>query len=237
MAVQVKVVALDVIETLFSLEPLRDYFIGAGLSGSVLELWFATALRDAFAMAAAESYEPLKTILESALDTVAAEHRVEIDSERKTSLIKQMQSLPAHPDVAEGLTMLRQSGAEIIAVTNGSTSNTKRLLEKAGFDSVMKEIVSTDDVERAKPHREVYLHAAKKVGIEPGELMLIASHPWDIHGAKSAGLKAAYLDRGKPFPSFMRSPDLSGESLPALANSIAKPGSGIVSRAVEEITD
>ena len=174
MAIQVKVVALDIIETLFSLEPLRDYFIGAGLPGSVLELWFATALRDAFAMAAAQSYEPLKTILESALDTVAAEHRVEIDSERKTSLIKQMQSLPPHPDIAEGLTMLQQSGVQVIALTNGSKSSTKALLEKAGFDSLVKEIISTDDVERAKPHREVYLHAAKKVGIEPGELMLIA---------------------------------------------------------------
>lgn len=133
--------------------------------------------------------------------------------------------------------MLQQSGVQVIALTNGSKSSTKALLEKAGFDSLVKEIISTDDVERAKPHREVYLHAAKKVGIEPGELMLIASHPWDIHGAKSAGLKAAYLDRGKPFPSFMRSPDLSGESLPALASSIAKPGSGIVSRAIEEITD
>ncbi len=47
-----QVVAFDVIETFFSLDAVNARFEDAGLSSSALELWLATGLRDAFALAA-----------------------------------------------------------------------------------------------------------------------------------------------------------------------------------------
>jgi hypothetical protein len=46
------VIAFDVIETLFPLKPLRQRLVAAGQPGQVLELWFSTLLRDAFALVA-----------------------------------------------------------------------------------------------------------------------------------------------------------------------------------------
>ena len=31
--------------------------------------------------------------------------------------------------------------------------------------------------------------------MDPGELMLVAAHPWDLEGARAAGLRTALLDR------------------------------------------
>ena len=50
------VVAFDVIETLFSLEPLRARFEQAQLPPDALELWFAKTLRDGFALASASTW-------------------------------------------------------------------------------------------------------------------------------------------------------------------------------------
>lgn len=233
MTVRPQVIAFDVIETLFSLESLRKRFEEAGLPGPTLELWFASALRDMFALAASGSYSPMRKVLEGALDEVCAGQRAVVD---KKGLLKAMATLPPYPDVEPGLGTLENSGFRIIAVTNGSESNTKKLLEGAGVASLFETLVSTDHVERAKPHPDVYLHAATTAGVEPNEMMLIAAHPWDIHGAKSAGLKTAYLDRGKPYPRFMKPPDLTEKSLTKLANSIAHRGSSVLDRAIEELT-
>src|SRR2546423_15361018 len=56
------VIAFDVVETLFSLEPLRDRIIDTGQPGHVLELWFARLLRDAFALCASGGFPPVPPI-------------------------------------------------------------------------------------------------------------------------------------------------------------------------------
>lgn len=229
-------IAFDVIETLVSLEQLRPHFEKAGFAGPALELWFATALRDMFALTAAGTYAPMAKLLESALDDLCASRGAMLEAEGKKRIVQDMGSLPPHPDTEPGLTKLKNAGFPLIALTNGSRSTTQKLLESAGVSSMFEKLVSTDDVGRAKPHPEVYLHAAREIDVEPGDLMLVAVHPWDIHGAKCAGLKAAYLDRGKPFPDFMKSPDLTARSLTDLADSVAELGSRFVSHAAEEIT-
>ncbi len=52
------VVAFDVLETLFSLEPMRAKLIGLGLPAEALELWFARLLRNAFALDASGTFKP-----------------------------------------------------------------------------------------------------------------------------------------------------------------------------------
>lgn len=50
------------------------------------------------------------------------------------------------------------------------------------------------------------------------QVMLVAMHPWDINGAKAAGLQAAFVARnGEQYPSFYEQPDLTVASLTELA--------------------
>jgi 2-haloacid dehalogenase len=51
--------------------------------------------------------------------------------------------------------------------------------------------------------------------------MLVAVHPWDIHGAKAAGLRAAFINRtGAPYPEPMHAADLVAPSLTELARQL-----------------
>jgi 2-haloacid dehalogenase len=50
------------------------------------------------------------------------------------------------------------------------------------------------------------------------DAMLVAVHPWDIHGAREAGLRTAWIDRtGGRYPRTMHRPDLHADSLTGLA--------------------
>ncbi len=58
------------------------------------------------------------------------------------------------------------------------------------------------------------------------QVMLAAVHPFDTHGAKAAGLQAAFIDRsvGQEYPPFYVPPDVTVASIPALAERIKSAG-------------
>ena len=55
--------------------------------------------------------------------------------------------------------------------------------------------MSVEDVGKFKPFREAYDWAAKKIGIDSREAMIIAAHGWDVAGALWAGWRAAFIGR------------------------------------------
>ena len=61
------VVAFDVIETLISLEPLRERLTEIGQSPHMLEAWYTRTLRDGMALSATGDFAPFTEVAESAL--------------------------------------------------------------------------------------------------------------------------------------------------------------------------
>lgn len=54
-----------------------------------------------------------------------------------------------------------------------------------------------------KPAPAPYHHAAKRLGVDARDTVLVAAHGWDVVGARSAGLQAIWVDRLErrwPFP-------------------------------------
>ena len=98
-----------------------------------------------------------------------------------------------------------------------STASSSRRWLRPLFQSVL----SVEDVGLSKPRGEVYGHAASVLGIAPGDLCLVAAHAWDVHGAKAAGLKTAFVSRGQPFPATMLAPDVIGDELADTAKAIS----------------
>jgi 2-haloacid dehalogenase len=53
--------------------------------------------------------------------------------------------------------------------------------------------------------------------------MLVAVHPWDIHGAKRAGLRAAWVNRQQvPYPEMLEAPDLTCSGFGELAGALLR---------------
>ncbi|MDE2260941.1 MAG: haloacid dehalogenase type II [Gammaproteobacteria bacterium] len=215
-------VAFDVIETVFSLERLRDRLVGIGLPPGVLDVWFAHTLRDAFALAATKTYAPFREIAAAALATLVAEQGCAADTEAREKVLDGFAELDPHEDASAAFRCLQGAHVPILALTNGGAEATRKLLQRAGLDRFVQRVISVEGVRHLKPRREVYLHAAGWAGVAPDELALVAAHAWDIHGAGRAGLTTAFVARGRPYPAFMMPPHLTAASLVEVAEALVR---------------
>jgi len=216
-----KMVAFDLIGTVFPLEPLRPSIVALGLPAAGLEGWFAAGCRDAFAMAAVGDFAPFKTVLGAALDGVLAEQGLDAPASKRQALVDQLATLDARDGAREAFMLLADVGIAVMALSNGAKSATGALLERSGLIDLVQDVVSVDEVKLAKPRGEVYAHAAQKAGIDRAELALVAAHPWDINGAASAGLVTAYLAADRPYSRVMRKPDIEALTLPEIGRQLA----------------
>ena len=218
---QPKAVVLDVIETCFALDPLEEKLRGLGLPEGSLKIWFPRVLRDAFALQVTGTYKPFAEIATGALESLLAENQREADRAKIDGFLQAFATLPVHPDVKEGIELLRSAGVRVAALTNGSAETTRKMFHHAGLEAMVEKFISIEEVKQWKPAAAVYLHAAKSLGVAPGELALIAAHDWDIDGASKAGLTTGYLARRQPVgSSAMSAPDASGRSLPEVARGL-----------------
>jgi 2-haloacid dehalogenase len=56
-------------------------------------------------------------------------------------------------------------------------------------------VLSGELIHKYKPDPEVYRMAARLLGYELAEVMMVAAHPPDLDAAQRAGLKTAYVPR------------------------------------------
>lgn len=217
------VAILDVNETLSDLAALAGLFEEVGAPGDLLPTWFAATLRDGFALAASDQYADFPDVARAALRPLLARIeglRLPLD-EAAERVLAGIATLPVHPDVEPGLRRLRDAGLRIATLTNGSAAATEALLERTGVADLVERNLDVSEVGRWKPAPEPYDYACRTLGVAPGAAVLIAVHPWDVHGARCAGLRSAWLDRhGDPYPSVFMAPDVSAADLPALVDQL-----------------
>ena len=83
--------------------------------------------------------------------------------------------------------------------------------------------MASSNVTAWKPAASAYAYALRECEVRPQDAMLVAVHPWDVHGAKAAGLLAAWVDRtGAPYPEPMYAADLVATSLTDLASRLER---------------
>jgi 2-haloacid dehalogenase len=219
-----QVVSFDAVEILFALDPMRQRLSDLGLSEEALELFFARLLRNGFALDASGTFKPFVEVARATLGGMLAANDIAIEDGRIDHALAGFGELPAHPDVAPALRLVREAGVPIVVLTNGSADNTRRLLEQAGLLEHVGRIISIDEVRHWKPRREVYLHAADVAGVPPGQLALVAAHAWDIHGASQAGLITGWVSRlEKRFDPSMNPPDATGDTLVSVCRKLLEP--------------
>ncbi|MEU4608669.1 haloacid dehalogenase type II [Kribbella sp. NPDC023972] len=217
----VDVLVLDVNETLSDLEPMRDRFVAAGLAAHSLDTWFASTLRDGFALTAAGTYADFRTVGVDVLTAQLVAAGVEPTEEIIGSVLSGMTQLSLHPDVEPGLRRLRDAGLRIVTLTNGSAAMSERMFTEGGIMPLLEHRLDVATPQRWKPHPAAYQHAADVCGVPVERMALVAVHPWDIDGARRAGLQGYYLDRrGTPYPKAFLDPDLVVPDLLALADAV-----------------
>jgi 2-haloacid dehalogenase len=107
-----------------------------------------------------------------------------------------MRSMPAHPDVAEGLQTLLDSGFRLVTLTNSPPGpEGQSTLERAGLRDFFERTFNVEACRAYKPSAQVYHYVSQELRVAPSDCMLVAAHVWDTLGAQCAGFSSALITR------------------------------------------
>ncbi len=94
----------------------------------------------------------------------------------------------------------------IYALTNGTRRSIEEVLERNGLLRCFKGIYTAENVKKYKPSVEIYGGFLSWIG--SGDAYLVSANPFDISGAKNAGMRAIYINRhGLPIDPLAPPPD------------------------------
>ena len=126
------------------------------------------------------------------LDDLLAERGLDVSLDERLRLVGAWHRLDPWPDVRAGLEALRRQRV-VATLSNGHVA---LLVDLARHGDLRFDCLLSAELARAyKPARQAYEIAARLLGVDVGELMLVAAHPWDLEGARAAGLRTAFVDR------------------------------------------
>jgi 2-haloacid dehalogenase len=159
------------------------------------QLWRTTQLEYTWRRSLMGLYEPFSTCTAQALEYASRSLGHQLAPDEVAGLLKAYRELPAFADAAQGLARMRDGGNRMVAFSNGEAAFVRAVLTHAGLLPLLADVVSVDEVKAYKPAPAVYRHLAERTGTSMSETWLVSSNPFDVIGAKAAGLRAAWIRR------------------------------------------
>ncbi|MBB4801732.1 haloacid dehalogenase type II [Flavobacterium aquidurense] len=190
-----EVLFFDINETILDLEPLKKSVNTLLKSNDLGTLWFSTMLQYSFVTSLSNQYFDFGKIGVSALQMVADTNNINITEEQAQNVVKHILNLKPHPDVKEGLQLLKNAGYKMVSFTNSSNFGVQQQLKNASINEFFDDSISVEDFGKFKPDMNVYQWAARKMKTPNNKCLLVAAHGWDIAGALWADWQGAFLRR------------------------------------------
>ena len=185
-------------------------------------IWREKQLEYTFRRGLMRNYEPFDTCIKEALEYTSVYFKVSLSQDIKEQLLNTYNNLPTFHDVESSLSTLSSKGFNMYAFSNGSTHTVESLLNKANIRSYFLDIVSVDEIKSYKPNPDVYSHFLSRTNTLSQNAWLISSNPFDVIGAVSYGMRAAWIKRSAEvlYDSWGINPTLTLNSLVNLAAEI-----------------
>ena len=129
------------------------------------------------------------------------------------------EQLSPFPEVLAALSRL-QSRYRLVILSNGDPSFLDYLVsERVSWD--FNDVISVTSVGAFKPHPAVYRGAAKELGLEVNECLMVSANSFDIVGARACGYKGAFVNRYLlPYEETRYQPDVTVGDFTALAEAL-----------------
>jgi HAD superfamily hydrolase (TIGR01509 family) len=96
-----------------------------------------------------------------------------------------------YPDTRS--TLQRLSSYKKAVITNTPTDCAKQILQKFHIEQYFQELVTSDDVKKAKPDPEIVFTACERLGIDPTTAVLVGDTESDVNAGRAAGCRVVGL--------------------------------------------
>ena len=188
-------------------------------------VWRDKQLEYTFRRGLMRRYENFAVCTRQALDYTDTLLQTKLDDSTKQELMQVYRVLPAFDDVKSSLQMVSEKGFRLYAFSNGVADAVQGLLEHAEIDQYFEGVVSVDSIKTYKPNPDVYQFFLESTASEAGNSWLVSSNPFDVQGAISIGMKAAWLKRAATavFDPWDIEPTIKIESLAELTELKVEP--------------
>jgi 2-haloacid dehalogenase len=219
-----RVLVFDVAETLLDLGALRPQFQRLFGDGAMVDEWFGETILYSETETLTKAFTPFGQLGAGVLRMLGRIHNVPIGDADVAELRKGLSALPPHPDVPESLRKLKAAGYRLVTLTDSPVVPEGGPLQAAGLADLFEQQFTAETVRRYKPAHETYQMVAKATGAQLSELCMIASHPWDLVGARTAGCSAALIARAGVAPFVvkeLKQPQIVAPTLSEIAARLA----------------
>jgi 2-haloacid dehalogenase len=191
-----------------------------GDPGSFVTWWRRTHFEDSMIDALLHrEHTPYREIGHRAVAQVMDRAGIAYTWDEVRGLVAAIERLKPFPEVPAALARL-QKRYRLVVLSNGDPDmlETAKAHHGIPFDAV----ISVAAANAFKPHVATYRKAAEILGLRMDQVLFVANHAFDCIGAKSAGMRAAFINRRRrPFGHSPHQPDLVVASMTELAERIA----------------
>jgi 2-haloacid dehalogenase len=213
---EIKALAFDQYGTIVDMqkgltEAVRPFLKRRGWAGnpnSFVTWWRRTHFENSMIDALCDrGHTPYRHIGERAVAYVMDRCAIPYTPDEVRWLVSEIERLKPFPDVVAALERLRSKGYKLAILSNGDPD----MLEAAGphIGFCFDHVISAAEAGYFKPHWKTYAKAAEVIGEDPIGILFVANHAFDCIGAKSYGMRTAFVNRRKrPFGHTPHQPDL-----------------------------
>ena len=193
----------------------------AGKPDSFVTWWRRTHFENSMIDALCDrGHTPYREIGQRAVAYVMDRCGIRYTPDEVRSLVSEIERLKPFPDVIAALGRLRAGGYRLAILSNGDRDMLKAAGPHIGFP--FDQVISVEEAGYFKPHWKTYAKAEEILGEQRERILFVANHAFDCIGAKSYGMRAAFIDRRKrPFGETPHQPDLVVADFAELAAGLA----------------
>ncbi|KAI1087601.1 haloacid dehalogenase [Rostrohypoxylon terebratum] len=200
------IIAFDLYGTLLSTESIAGELgniYGYEKAKSLAALWRRYQLEYTWRINSMGEYKTFSEITRNALHHAVAEHGLTLTAENADALMRSYDALDVFPEIPSALKLLEENidSVETYVFSNGTEEMVRNSVKTSPglgpHARRFRSLITVDEVRCFKPDRRSYNHLLEQIGRQgdASDVWLVSANPFDIVGARAAGLKASFIDR------------------------------------------
>lgn len=112
---------------------------------------------------------------------------------KREAFLKRLSTIGVIDEVIEFAKSLRERKIPMAIASGGSRLAVEKTLSMVGISDWFDEVVTADDVPVGKPEPDVFLHAARLLGVDPSLCLALDDAPAGILAAQRAGMQVVSI--------------------------------------------
>ncbi len=186
----------DAYGTLFDVHAaVRKHAEAVGPDAALLsEIWRQKQLEYTWVRTLMNRYQDFWSLTEQALD-YAFRKVPSADVSTKAQLLEAYHRLDCYGEVPSALKALKDNGAKLGILSNGSPEMLEGAVNAAGLGDLLDAVLSVDDLRIYKADERVYEMVTTHFRIYPEAVSFQSSNRWDVAGATAFGFRTVWINR------------------------------------------